>query len=224
MPRAPSIGAIDPPIAIIAATRAAADEFALSIANDAGATFGITRSSVAELVARLAVPALARKGLTPSAPLSDEAVSARVTHDLMTNDGAEIFFAGRAHARFPARAEPNAGRAADGRDRSAAAGRARCQRRSVRAAHARDRRAATAGAVDYATMLQTATEELQSRPDLLGEHTVVLLDVAISTQAEASFIKAVIAAAGSVIATIPSGDVGTLAAPRHRTALAPAGA
>lgn len=67
-----------------------------------------------------------------------------------------------------------------------------------------------AGAVDYATMLQTAAEELQSRPDLLAEHTVVLLDVAISSQAEASFIKAVIAAAGSVIATIPSGDSGTL--------------
>ena len=72
--------------------------------NAKGATFGITRSSVAELVARLAVPALARKGLTPSAPLSDEAVSARVTDDLMTKEALEIFRAGRGHARLPARA------------------------------------------------------------------------------------------------------------------------
>ena len=77
--------ALDPPILVIGATRAAADEFALSIAAEKGATFGITRSSVAELVAQLALPALARKGLTPSAPLSDEAVSARVTDDLLKN-------------------------------------------------------------------------------------------------------------------------------------------
>src|SRR6187549_1342420 len=82
---------IDPPILVIAATRAAADEFAFSIANTKGATFGITRSSVAELVARLAVPALARQGLTPSAPLSDEAVSARVTHELMTDKALKYF-------------------------------------------------------------------------------------------------------------------------------------
>ena len=66
---------------MIAPTRAAADEFAFSIAVRKGATFGITRMSTAELVARLALPALARKGLTPSAPLSDEAVSARVADD-----------------------------------------------------------------------------------------------------------------------------------------------
>ena len=37
------------------------------------------------------MPALARKGLTPSAPLSDEAVSARITHDLMTNEALKYF-------------------------------------------------------------------------------------------------------------------------------------
>ena len=44
--------AIEPPLVIVAATRAAADEFAFSIAEAKGATFGITRSSVAELVAK----------------------------------------------------------------------------------------------------------------------------------------------------------------------------
>ena len=106
-----------------------------------GATFGITRSSVAELVATLALPALARQGLTPSAPLSDEAVSARVTDDLMTNEALEIFCAGRGDARFSARAQPHARRAAHGRARSVAPERPRGQRRSLRAARARDRRA-----------------------------------------------------------------------------------
>ena len=73
--------ATEPPVLIIGASRAAADEFALSIAAEKGATFGITRSSVAELVSRLALPALARQGQTPTAPLSDEAqdIAARET-------------------------------------------------------------------------------------------------------------------------------------------------
>jgi ATP-dependent helicase/nuclease subunit B len=50
----------------------------------------------------------------------------------------------------------------------------------------------------------------QSNRDLLGGKAVLLLDVAIGSKAEASFITAVIAAAASAIATIPSGDTGTL--------------
>jgi hypothetical protein len=78
--------ALDPPILVIGASRSAADEFALSITAAKGASFGITRSSVAELVARLALPALAARGLTPTAPLSDEAVAARVADDLLKSD------------------------------------------------------------------------------------------------------------------------------------------
>ncbi len=55
-------------------------------------------------------------------------------------------------------------------------------------------------------MLATATAELRSNPQLLADKTVLLLDVAIGSKAEAAFIHAVIAAARSVIATIPSGD------------------
>jgi hypothetical protein len=77
-----------------------------------------------------------------------------------------------------------------------------------------ERRRAQAG--DYATMLETATAELKSKPALLAETHVVLLDVAITSTAEEAFVKAVIAAAKSVIATIPAGDQTTtqaLAAP-----------
>ena len=83
--------ALEPPILVIGASRSAADEFALSIAAEKGATFGITRSSVAELVARLALPALAKRGLTPTAPLSDEAVAARVADDLLKKNSLEYF-------------------------------------------------------------------------------------------------------------------------------------
>lgn len=201
---------IDPPILVIAATRAAADEFAFSIAHARGATFGITRSSVAELVARLAVPALARHGLAPSAPLSDEAVAARVTHELMT-DGALKYFAPvadlpgfpralsrtLAELRMAALAPSHLSGHAANDDLAALLGRAIDERER-------------AGAVDYAKMLETATTELRSNPALLADQTVLLLDVAIGSKSEASFIKAVIAAAQNVVATIPSGDAGTL--------------
>jgi len=65
---------------------------------------------------------------------------------------------------------------------------------------------AKAGAVDYATMLSTAVGELTRNPQSLADKTVLLLDVAINSQAEAAFVKAVIAAARSVIVTVPSGD------------------
>jgi ATP-dependent helicase/nuclease subunit B len=204
------IAAIDPPILIIAPTRSAADEFALSIAKEKGATFGITRASVAELVARLALPALARKGLTPSAPLSDEAVSARVTDDLMKQGALEYFAPVAGMPGFPralsrtlgelrmAAIEPSRLGGHDANtDLSALLERAIEERRH-------------AGAVDYATMLATAAEEVRSNRALLGDKTVLLLDIAIGSKAEASFIEAVIAAAASAVVTIPSGDSTTL--------------
>ena len=75
-----------------------------------------------------------------------------------------------------------------------------------------------AGAVDYATMLATATEELRDESrSLLADKTVLLLDVAIGSKAEAAFVQAVIAAAAiGRSSRFPSGDAAHPRAPRHR--------
>jgi ATP-dependent helicase/nuclease subunit B len=204
------LAGLEPPLAIVASTRAAADELAFSVAAASGATFGITRASVAELVAKLAIPALARKGLTPSAPLSDEAVAARVTDDLKKKNTLAYFAPVAGMPGFPRALSRTLGEL-----RMAALDPSRLTGHGAnddlaalltRAIEERER----AGAVDYATMLATATEELQANRSLLGDKTVLLLDLAIGSKAEAGFIAAVIAAARSVIATIPSGDAGTL--------------
>ena len=52
----------------------------------------------------------------------------------------------------------------------------------ARAIEERDR----VGAVDYATMLATATAELNSNPAVLADKNVVLLDVAIGSESEAA--------------------------------------
>ena len=199
-----------PPVLVIASTRAAADEFAFSIAAEIGATFGIMRSSLAELVARLALPALARKGLTPSAPLSDEAVSARITHELMTDESLK-YFAPVAHMPgFPRALSRTLGELRmAGLDPARLSGHDANDDLSALLARAIEERRRV-GAVDYATMLTTATAELQSNPQLLAGKNVLLLDVAIGSKAEALFAKAVIAAAHTAIITAATGDKRTL--------------
>src|SRR5688572_21650147 len=204
--------AIDPPILIIGASRAAADEFALSLAAEKGATFGITRSSVAELVSRLALPALAKQGLTPSVPLSDEAVAARVADDLANQEALEYFTPVARMPGFPRALSRTLSelRMADVTPDSLSGHTANGDLRSLleRANQERDK----AGAVDYATLLHTATAQLRSRSELLSDKTVVLLDIAVTSRAEEAFARALIEAAASVIVTIPSGDLRTLEA------------
>ncbi len=213
------LDAVQPPILIVGASRAAADEFALGLAAERGATFGITRVGLTELVAKLAVPALARRGLTPSAPLSDEAVAARVADDLLKRDELDYFepVAGmpgfpRALSRTLAELRMSGARPGDLGSHPASTDLGALLQRAV---GEREK----AGAVDYATMLATATAEIVATPARFADHTVVLLDVAITSSADEAFARALIAAAGSVVATIPHGDARTLAAFASTSAL-----
>ena len=156
------------------------------------------------------MPALARKGLTPSAPLSDEAVSARVTDDLKKKERLAYFAPVAGMPGFPRALSRTLGELRMAAlDPSRLSGHEANDDLSALLARAIEERE-RAGAVDYATMLATATKELRSNRDLLHDKTVLLLDVAIGSKAEADFVDAVIAAAKSVIATIPSGDTSTL--------------
>jgi ATP-dependent helicase/nuclease subunit B len=204
--------ALESPLLVVAASRGAADEFALALAAARGATFGITRVSVAELVARLALPALAGHGLTPSAPLSDEAVAARVADALAKENALDYFGPVAGMPGFPRALSRTLGELRmAGLTPDRLAGHPANEDLSALLATAIDERA-KAGAVDYATLLATATSELTARPHLLADRAVLLLDVAITSSAEEAFVEAVIAAAKTAIATIPSGDSRTLSA------------
>jgi hypothetical protein len=201
-----------PPVLVVAPTRAAADEFALGLAGEAGASFGITRSSVAELVTRMALSELARSGMAPTAPISDEAVSARITDELMANDGLAYFAPVARMPGFPralartlaelrlARVQPSAISGGAANDDIAAL--------LERAIDERGR----AHAVDYATMLETATRVLKTGAAAQVQQHLVLLDVAITTDAEAAFVHALVDRARSVLITVATGDATTLGA------------
>ena len=66
---------------IVAASRAAADDFARRLALTRGATFGLYRLSLTQLAARLAAPLLASERLSPTTPLGVQAVAARALFD-----------------------------------------------------------------------------------------------------------------------------------------------
>src|SRR5690606_23859156 len=62
---------------IVGASRAAADQRAFHAAARRGGLFGVVRVGYAELATRLALPALAARGLSPTASLGAEAIAAR---------------------------------------------------------------------------------------------------------------------------------------------------
>ena len=68
-------------VLLVAGSRGAADDLARTIARESGATIGLHRSSLTELAARLAKPALAAEGRTPATALGSEAIAARAAFD-----------------------------------------------------------------------------------------------------------------------------------------------
>lgn len=67
-------------VLIVGATHAAADEFARSAGADG--SLGLRRTSLVQLAAELAAPALAERGLAPVTRLGSEAIAARAIHKL----------------------------------------------------------------------------------------------------------------------------------------------
>src|SRR4051794_29558727 len=69
------------PVTIVSASRGAADDCARHIAIARGATLGISRFSLTQLAARVALHALAGHGIAPASTLGAEAVAARAVFE-----------------------------------------------------------------------------------------------------------------------------------------------
>ncbi|MEW6323347.1 MAG: hypothetical protein AB1635_19935, partial [Acidobacteriota bacterium] len=188
---------------IVGASRAAADELALQVARDRGALFGVSRSGFGELAARLALPALAAEGLSPTGALGAEAVVTRVAFEARA-DGRLRYFA------------PVAGM--PGFPRAAARTLHELQMAGVEAAALASldgagadlaalvdgavREARRAGTVPRAGVFAAAARVLGERPGALGASAVILLDVALASPLETSFAAAIVEAASEVFATV----------------------
>jgi hypothetical protein len=195
---------------LVAASRAAADEAAARVALRSRGLFGVTRAGFAELATRLALPALARQRLSPMSGLGGEALVTRAAFEA-DRDGALDYF--RPVARMPGFARV----AARTLQELQLAGISSPQLRRVGPAGddlavLLDRVTADAGAagtVPRATVFRTAADAVRRNPGGLRGGAVVLLDIAIASPAEEEFVAALTAAAPSVLAVCPGGDVRT---------------
>lgn len=197
---------------IVGATRAAADELAARVARDKGGLFGVMRVGFQELVTRLALPTLARDGLSPTGALSAEAVAARAAFEAADEDALDYFTPVANLPGFPRALSRTlaelrlAGVAADelpaveyaGPDLAELFTRVRAQ-------------AAKSGTVDRARLLEIAAAAIASAPAFKASKTI-LLDVPVLTKADAEFVRALVRASADIVATVPAGDARTLAA------------
>jgi hypothetical protein len=81
----------DAQILVLAPTWEAGDDFVRAASRDAGARFGLMRSTLERLVSNLATPILAREGRAQLSRLSLEAIAARAAH-LLSKEGALAYF------------------------------------------------------------------------------------------------------------------------------------
>jgi CRISPR/Cas system-associated exonuclease Cas4 (RecB family) len=200
-------------LVIVGASRAAADEFAFRAAARRPGLFGVVRVGYSELITKLALQTLAREGCSPTGGLGAEAIAARATFSAHAA-GRLSYFSPVAHLPGFPRAltrtvtELRLGHVTP--DALIRAGDAGADLAELLAAV--DREADQAGAVDRARLLSTATASLQDDDAFVRGAALIMLDVPVSSHADARFIHALVSHARAVFATVPFGDEQTLLA------------
>ncbi|MBI4570503.1 MAG: hypothetical protein HY723_01020, partial [Chloroflexi bacterium] len=198
---------------IVSASRGAADDLARELARARGATFGLYRFSLTQLAARLAAPPLAQERLAPTTPLGVQAVAARALFDAQRDRELKYFTPVAATPGFPkalartleelALAGIPAGSVARLSDGGA----------DLSALFERfDEQFQTVSAVDRAAFLRIAAGAAGNPRGPYAACRLLLLDVAITNAAERGFVEALLARAPAAMATVPAGDVTSIAA------------
>lgn len=193
---------------VVGASREAADDLVRHVSLSAGATFGLHRASLLQLAARIAALDLARLGTAPTSALGTAALAARGAFGALAENALDYF---EPVARFPGFARALASTL--GELRLAGVGTTTLATRGPAASDVGDLLARFeealrgAGLADRATLLDLATRAVADAD--LARLPIVLLDVAITSPAERTFVGALAAASGAVLATVPAGDTRT---------------
>ena len=201
------------PVAIVAATRGAADDLARRVAVERGATVGLFRFSLTQLAARLGAARLAGAGIAPSTALGGEAVAARVAFDAARDGTLEYFGDVAQTPGFPralARTVTDLRVAGIPPARVNGAGRSGAD--VARLLERAQRQLEEAATADRARLFEAACDGVGDEPLLRGP--ILLLDVAIESSAEQRLVAAIAGASSQVLATVPERDDTTIAALR----------
>lgn len=196
---------------LVAPSRAAADECAAALAAASGGVFGLTRTSLVELVMRLALPRLARQRVAPTSAIAAEAVVARARFDAVREQALHYFAPVAETPGFPRAAARTL-------DELQMAGVDPATLRGLDSAGADlavllerlHQEASRAGTVTRAGLWQAAIEALDEEPAFEPDTLVVLLDVAAASTLEERFLEALVRSRTFVVQTVPAGDARTL--------------
>jgi ATP-dependent helicase/nuclease subunit B len=195
-------------VAIVAASRGAADDLARRATRRTGATFGISRFSFTELAARAASAHAAGARRVPNTQAGAEALAARAVFDSLAAGELSYFTPVASMPGFPkalARTLHEIRLAGVGVDGLSAGGRASADigRLLARIEEQLDR----ASVDDRAALFRAAAEACTAGLVAAAERPLVLLDVPLDSRAERDFVEALIARSPAVLATAPEGDV-----------------
>jgi len=196
-------------VLIVGAGLVAANELGRRVVSDKGAALGWHRLTLAQLAAVVARPALTLRGLAPLSRIGMHAVAARVVHRVHEEDGLGRFGAVAGTPGFPRAladviAELRLARVGrDGLNGAAP------DLGPLMAAY--EAELSAAGLTDWAGVLETAAGAAASgsRDRLIGL-PMLLLDVAVSSEAELEFVRALAAKAPEFLATPPASDEATV--------------
>jgi hypothetical protein len=200
-------------VLVVGASRAAADELVARVAMQRGGLFGVVRTSVIELVMRLALPGLSRRGLTPTTAIGAEAVVARARFDAVEDEALGYFGPVAGTPGFPRAASRTLDELQMASvDPVALAALDRAGADLAELLQGIERESSKAGTVSRAGLWAAATEALTDDHALDAGTALVLLDVAIASVAEERFIAALLARADHAVVTLPAADRRSLSA------------
>jgi len=191
---------------VVGATRGAADDLVRTIASRRGASFGLSRFSLTQLAARMAVAALSQSRRAPATQAGTEAVAARAVFDAITAGdlayftpvarmpGFPVALARTIHELRLAGVEPDR-LSADAPSRDIGALLARVEAEFARSS-----------VDDRAALFRQAAKAADSGESLWARQPLVLLDVPLDSVIEREFVAALMSRVPDVLATVPDGD------------------
>ncbi len=196
-------------ILLVGATRDAADDLARGMARTSGALFGVHRFSLTQCAALYSASETARSRLAPLSRTAAQALASRAVFRALAADPEAPF---RDSARFPGFARAVESTLSELRMAGVDPGRmAEVEADRFVAPLLREYEQALADArlVDRADLFRIAARGVAEAPEgSPGRGPLVLLDVPVSTNAEAEFVTALARASPEVLALVPDGDRG----------------
>ncbi len=195
-------------VAIVGASRGAADDLARAVARRSGATFGIARFSLTQLAAHAAsVSALGVRRI-PGTQAGAEAVAARAVFDALAAGELSYFTPVATMPGFPkalARTLHEIRLAGIGTNGLLGGGAAAddIARLLARVEEQFD----CAAVDDRAALFQMAAQACAAGQVRWAELPIVLLDVPLDSRAERDFVAALVARTPDALATVPHGDI-----------------